>query len=354
VTRATPSGPATLGPQSVVQRFDAAPAPTSPGDDSTVPRGPASAEPSPTTTPLVELAESALRPPDPDIEPVPPLAPSTAPLTVQPRTVDEPTGPGPARRFASAVAYAQRTLGTSAATLVEGPAGPPPSHPLPVARTPAVQRDAAQPLTPTPAPPATPTPIQSASATEPVASTLSDPEGPAVAAEPWVDSLASAPTSSPPASPAPPASTPGVRLGATIPLQRTAAHHAEVAPSGYAEPTPLVVSRPAAPRGSADDHPGGGVPFASMFGVSGHSATGSAVEDGFTSVQLDAADAAPMPSEPPAESPAPAVSPAPAPPTGAAPTDLDEMARRLYEPLSARLRAELWLDRERAGVMSDV
>ena len=38
---------------------------------------------------------------------------------------------------------------------------------------------------------------------------------------------------------------------------------------------------------------------------------------------------------------------------GAAPTDLDEMARRLYEPLSARLRAELWLDRERAGVMSD-
>jgi hypothetical protein len=30
------------------------------------------------------------------------------------------------------------------------------------------------------------------------------------------------------------------------------------------------------------------------------------------------------------------------------------MARRLYEPLSARLRAEFWLDRERAGVMSDV
>ena len=29
--------------------------------------------------------------------------------------------------------------------------------------------------------------------------------------------------------------------------------------------------------------------------------------------------------------------------------DLDELARRLYDPLSARLRAELWLDRERTG-----
>ena len=30
-------------------------------------------------------------------------------------------------------------------------------------------------------------------------------------------------------------------------------------------------------------------------------------------------------------------------------SNLDELARRLYEPLSARLRAELWLDRERSG-----
>lgn len=41
-------------------------------------------------------------------------------------------------------------------------------------------------------------------------------------------------------------------------------------------------------------------------------------------------------------------------PAGAAPTaDVDEMARRLYEPLVARLRAELWLDRERSGVFGD-
>ena len=49
----------------------------------------------------------------------------------------------------------------------------------------------------------------------------------------------------------------------------------------------------------------------------------------------------------------------PRPPAGAAPTagaaaaQLDEMARRLFEPLSARLRAELWLDRERAGLVTD-
>ena len=34
--------------------------------------------------------------------------------------------------------------------------------------------------------------------------------------------------------------------------------------------------------------------------------------------------------------------------------NLDEIARRLYDPLAARLREELWLDRERAGLMSDV
>ena len=56
-----------------------------------------------------------------------------------------------------------------------------------------------------------------------------------------------------------------------------------------------------------------------------------------------------------AEAPAPAAgtsSSAVAPPAAPA-ADVDEMARRLYEPLVARLRAELWLDRERAGVFGD-
>lgn len=43
----------------------------------------------------------------------------------------------------------------------------------------------------------------------------------------------------------------------------------------------------------------------------------------------------------------------PGPGGGESGANLDEMARRLYEPLAARLREELWLDRERAGLMSD-
>ena len=61
------------------------------------------------------------------------------------------------------------------------------------------------------------------------------------------------------------------------------------------------------------------------------------------------------PEAPAAEAPAPAAgtsSSAVAPPAAPA-ADVDEMARRLYEPLVARLRAELWLDRERAGVFGD-
>ncbi|WP_131810121.1 hypothetical protein [Mycolicibacterium mucogenicum] len=48
---------------------------------------------------------------------------------------------------------------------------------------------------------------------------------------------------------------------------------------------------------------------------------------------------------------------APSAPAGAAhgpgqtPADVDELVGRLYEPLAARLRAELWLDRERAGAL---
>jgi len=41
-------------------------------------------------------------------------------------------------------------------------------------------------------------------------------------------------------------------------------------------------------------------------------------------------------------------------PSAAAPPDLDDLARRLFEPLSARLKTELWLDRERAGHLTDV
>jgi hypothetical protein len=65
-----------------------------------------------------------------------------------------------------------------------------------------------------------------------------------------------------------------------------------------------------------------------------------------------AVDAAPAPI-----SVAAPTSPAPSAATTAGPAagvDLEEMARRLFDPLSARLRAELWLDRERAGLVTDL
>jgi hypothetical protein len=65
-------------------------------------------------------------------------------------------------------------------------------------------------------------------------------------------------------------------------------------------------------------------------------------------------------SPPTADEPAAPVASAPtAAPTGASsPTaagsaNVDELATRLYEPLLARLKAELWLDRERAGALTD-
>ena len=53
----------------------------------------------------------------------------------------------------------------------------------------------------------------------------------------------------------------------------------------------------------------------------------------------------------PAAVAAPAGASAPAAATTGKPggPDLDELARRLYGPMSALLRAELWLDRERSG-----
>jgi hypothetical protein len=69
-----------------------------------------------------------------------------------------------------------------------------------------------------------------------------------------------------------------------------------------------------------------------------------------TEIQLAAADPAPAPTAAPTAA-APGGAPSAGGPAGA---DLDEMARRLYEPLSARLRAELWQDRERSGLLTDL
>ena len=70
-------------------------------------------------------------------------------------------------------------------------------------------------------------------------------------------------------------------------------------------------------------------------------------------------EAAPPPESAPAAAQAPSTpsGPAPSGPAAAGPAgggDVEELVNKLYDPLAARLRAELWLDRERAGVLMDL
>lgn len=79
-------------------------------------------------------------------------------------------------------------------------------------------------------------------------------------------------------------------------------------------------------------------------------------------VQRQQETISPEMTEPAAAAPAPPEGVPPAattgmpgsPAGGAPPVDLDELARRLFTPLSARLRTELRIDRERAGVVTDL
>lgn len=152
-----------------------------------------------------------------------------------------------------------------------------------------------------------------------------------------------------------------------------------VRPTEAATP-PLPIVQRGHPAGrsqqSAPSQPG--MSFASMFSA----ADPAPRADGFTTVQLQW-DSGPTESEraaadsgqlsdlrssttpvaqrqdDDATTPPPMPDPLPMPPPAApaadqqAGADIDEMARRLFEPLSARLRAELWLDRERVGLVTD-
>ena len=184
------------------------------------------------------------------------------------------------------------------------------------------------------------------------------PAGPAVTPERW-SAIAEAPTSESTA-PAIRDSRPTVsRLTADPPGYHTMSSSgaSRTVAVGPALPYVAAATRPTGPA------PAVAMPLSSMFGSTQSSDTGSPAEDGFSSVQLQEADeSAPPATEPGADmaastaSATPSSTPTsglPAAAAGAKPADLDELARRLYEPLSARLRAELWLDRERAGVMSD-
>ncbi|WP_133801654.1 hypothetical protein [Kribbella caucasensis] len=63
--------------------------------------------------------------------------------------------------------------------------------------------------------------------------------------------------------------------------------------------------------------------------------------------------AAPVASPPLEQAQPPQQAPAQQSAKGMSAAEVEELAKRLYEPLSARLRAELWLDRERAGRTTD-
>jgi hypothetical protein len=149
-------------------------------------------------------------------------------------------------------------------------------------------------------------------------------------------------------------SNPRIAVGPPLTVQRVAALGAQS--SGQVS-SPLVASRELAPSWAPNESGNGGeMSFASIFGAADGGESASTAEEGFTTVQLLSADESSASSLEPASdtSSAPPAVPAPPPPPAGTPSaDLDEMARRLYEPLSARLKAELWLDRERAGVMSD-
>jgi hypothetical protein len=60
------------------------------------------------------------------------------------------------------------------------------------------------------------------------------------------------------------------------------------------------------------------------------------------------------PAPPAATGSAPSAAPAGPPASGAAGVPLEELARQLFGPLTARLKAELRLDRERAGLLTDL
>jgi len=326
--------------------------------------------PAPTSTPTAQRTSTVMVGPAVQVGPVASTAPGTG-KSVQRATASSvpppPTGPAPTllwppplQRHAAQPPPRVRPLATMSVG-VHGPATVPTSPP-------GVQRAV---LLPAPLP-STTTPVWH--------------DGPAVSASPQ---LAVSPTA-PPRSPAPAPPRPGSNLqrhvvpGAAMPPVTYATAPAPapgrvqewvVAPGVARTSSPAPIQRSATeartqPRQSEVLRT---MPLRQMFGDGTRKPSPPTVEqsphfDGVeVSVQTWSADTPvqraeePAPVvEPPADeaaSAAPSTAPttgSPAAPAGGGtrkPTaaELDELAKRLYEPLSARLRTELWLDRERSG-----
>ncbi|MFT4216073.1 MAG: hypothetical protein QM619_02670 [Micropruina sp.] len=162
----------------------------------------------------------------------------------------------------------------------------------------------------------------------------------------------------------PAASTPAVSAlpvpAFSEPAVPDAVQRVSAAPATVSPQPPLTLVRPASVRTPGEGQRlGEGMSFVSMFA---DFADQSPME---ASVQRETTEDAPAAAEPaPAESAPPDAAASAAAPaaaaaavgaaSGAAGGNVDELARRLYEPLAARLREELWLDRERAGWLTDV
>ena len=202
------------------------------------------------------------------------------------------------------------------------------------------------------------------------------PLGPAVVPEPWTPapripdaenpvsptsalrplaprpSVSGAPRPSGPAAPSPVPTVSRLAEASTYPTTRSASSSRTVAVGP-------AIPRSSAPATFAESPPAVATSFSSMSAP--HRAvkpdrrprTGSPVSNCSRPVNQVHQQQNPPPTQLRRPHRQPRSSGAPPPAAGTKSTELDELARRLYEPLTARLRAELWLDRERAGVMTD-
>jgi hypothetical protein len=122
---------------------------------------------------------------------------------------------------------------------------------------------------------------------------------------------------------------------------------------GSAGSAPAGYSSAAFSRDSYSSESDSGAPRLETSGPSYDSSTNTIAFSSPT-VQREP-EAAPQSPEPaPAAASAATTIPAAAAAGPAPGQDVDELVNRLYDPLAARLRAELWLDRERAGVLMDL
>jgi hypothetical protein len=126
-------------------------------------------------------------------------------------------------------------------------------------------------------------------------------------------------------------------------------------PAVVAQKQPMPVMLPSEPETRETVR---ALPLQRMFGdltTSGSSEPVQTTTEWQVPVQRDAIPTAPViqAAEATGAAPAAGTTAAPGVPAPGGGVDVDEMAKRLYEPLTARLRAELWLDRERAGLVTD-